>query len=207
MKQSIYQLFYNILDDVSRGSSQEDLIKARKDYSSRVGVLNEEHDEYEAYMCLLNDWFLTRYKLASNQRTPIEDYVENKHLSDEIKQALFGVNYSLFEYIKKSFKGLYVVKDLISANKFTLANDHAELGLLKGDVFIGRSLHYNDMNYLLEGKCNIPYDVRSKVLKQAKKVKKQKEEQLMEDFLLKVESLKIKWIHYGHVQSEKIFLF
>jgi hypothetical protein len=78
---------------------------------------------------------------------------------------------------------------------------------MEGDVFTGRVIKYRGESYLLKGVCILPQGVKSILKKQSKRVRKLNsfEEELR--FLLQLESLKTKAMHYSHIDPAKIFIF
>ena len=53
----------------------------------------------------------------------------------------------------------------------------------------------------------MPREVLSELKKQARKVRKLNSDVAEENFLLELEKLKVKSLHYGHLNFEKIFVF
>lgn len=189
------------------GNHYDTLIEANNLYFSVTGQLNEDDDDYEARMNSFNDWYILQFVSKRNTRTVIKDYLTKYHVDDRLAKSLLNVNNSLFLYDGDSFGGKVILKDILHDKKIVLPKDHPRPAIVKDDIFLGRTLHLDDMSYLLSGVCILPKVVKSILTKQSKKIRKMKDPKKEADFLLKVEFLKTKWKRYGHIEASKIFVF
>jgi hypothetical protein len=182
-----------VLSLYTQGSFFTDLKEAKDKYFSLTGKLDEDKDEFESRMNSFNDWYIFQYR--QNQ------------LDEEISQALLNVNHSLFEFTTSTFGNKIVLKDILHDEKIVLKKDHPTISLMEGDVFTGRVIKYKGEYFLLRGVCTLPQGVKSILKKQSKKVRKLNsfEEEL--NYLLHLESLKTKAMHYSHIDPAKIFIF
>lgn len=183
------------------------LLKAKDEYFSLTGSLNEDDDEYETKMNCFNDWYLSLFKPRGKELTLWQEYAKEKELSDNLFETFSRPNYSLFEFLKFNFKKQVVIKDILHGKKLTLPKDHRPVGLIPGDLFVGRTLEFNGEPYLMHGLCLFPSDVKSVLTKEAKKIRKLSDLKEEEGFLLSLEKLKTKWKSYGHIDINKIFVF
>lgn len=195
-----------VLIQYTQGEHFEELKAAKEKYFSLTGKLDEDRDEFEARMNCFNDWYLFQYKNQEGIKV-IEDYIRNNDLEGELSQAFLNVNHSLFEFSKVNFRKQIVLKDVLHDEKIILIKDHPHIGLVEGDIFIGRVIKYKGEFYLLRGVRTLPTPVKSILKKQSKKVRKLNsfEEEL--NFLLTLENLKTKTTHYAHIDPAKIFVF
>lgn len=184
----------------------KDLKSAKEKYFSITGKLDEDKEEFESRMNCFNDWYIFQYRHDDGSKV-IEEYIRTYQLDEELSQAMLNVNHSLFEFNKMSFRKQIVLKDILHDEKITLAKNHPNISLMEGDVFTGRVIRYQGEYYLLRGICTLPKGVTSILKKQSKKVRKANsfEEELA--FLLQLESLKTKAMHYSHIDPSKIFIF
>jgi hypothetical protein len=184
----------------------KDLKTAKEKYFSITGKLDEDKEEFESRMNCFNDWYIFQYRHEDGSKV-IEDYIRSNSLDEELSQAMLNVNHSLFEFNKVNFRKHIVLKDILHDEKITLAKNHPNISLMEGDVFTGRVIKYKGEYYLLRGICTLPRGVTSILKKQSKKVRKANsfEEEL--NFLLQLESLKTKAMHYSHIDPAKIFIF
>lgn len=190
----------------TQGEFFENLKQAKETYVSLTGKLDEDKDEFESRMNCFNEWYLFQWKDDSGKKI-VEDYIRREQLDEELSRAFLNVNHTLLEYNKISFRNQIILLDLLHDEKIALAKGHKNIGLVEDDLFIGRVLKYKNQNYLLHGVCTLPPSVRSILKKQSKLIRKMNsfEEELK--YLLKLESLKTKSMHYQHIEPGKIFVF
>ncbi len=206
MLETVHHHLDKVLNLYTQGEFFEDLKQAKDTYFSLTGKLDEDKDEFEPRMNCFNDWYIFQYRHQDGSKV-IEDYIRNNELDEELSQALLNVNHSLFEYSKVNFRKQIVLKDVLHDEKVTLVKNHPTISLVEGDVFTGRVIKYKGDHYLMRGVCTLPEGVKSILKKQSKKVRKTNsfEEELK--FLLQLENLKTKSMHYSHIDPSKIFVF
>ena len=202
----IHKEVEKILQKYTKDSYYEDLKKAKELFISKTGKIDEEADEYESRMNSFNDWYLFNYRKEDGTRI-IEDYLQSENIEEDLKEAFIKVNYSLFHFAKINFRKQIVIKDVLHSDKITLKLEESHLGLVEDDLFVGRSIHYKDEFFLLDGLCTIPREVMSVLKKESKKIRKLNNEEEEEVFLLNLERLKTRSLQYGHIDSSKIFTF
>lgn len=171
-----------------------------------TGKIDEEANEYEARMNTFNDWFIFNYKHDGHKRI-IDDYIQDFEIEEELAKSLYNINFSLFQFVKINYKKQIVLKDILHNVKFTLEKDSCNLALLEDDLFMGRLVTFKEENHLLKGVTTLPREVLSPLKKESKKIRKLNSSEAEENFLLTLEKLKVKSLHYGHLNSEKIFVF
>ncbi len=195
-----------MLTTYTQGEYFERLKLAKDTYISLTGKLDEDKDEFESRMSCFNEWYLFQWKDESGKKI-VEDYIRRERLDEELSQAFLNVNHSLLEFSKVNFRRQVVLKDILHDEKVVLVKGHRHIGLVEDDLFISRVIRYKGDSYLLHGVCTLPQSVRSVLKKQSKKVRKMNsfEEELK--FLLSLESLKTKSMHYQHIEPSKIFVF
>jgi hypothetical protein len=203
-------IVHNHLDKVlnlyTQGEFFEDLKEAKDKYFSLTGKFDEDKEEFESRMNCFNDWYIFQYRHHDGSKV-IEDYIRNNELDEELSQSLLNVNHSLFEFSKINFRKQIVLKDVLHDEKITLVKNHPNISLVEGDVFTGRVIKYKGAHYLLRGVCILPQGVKSILKKQSKKVRKTNSFDEELKFLLQLESLKTKAMHYSHIDPSKIFIF
>lgn len=206
MLDTVHNHLDKVLGFYTQGEFFSDLKEAKEKYFTITGKLDEDKDEFESRMNSFNDWYIFQYRQKDGSKV-IEDYIRNNELDPELSQSLLNVNHSLFEYTKTNFKKQIVLKDILHDEKITLVKNHPTISLMQGDIFTGRVIKYGGDHYLLRGICTLPQGVRSILKKQSKKVRKLNsfEEELK--YLLHLESLKTKAMHYAHIDPTKIFIF
>ncbi len=202
----VHEHLDKVLSLYTQGSHFEDLKSAKEKYFSITGKLDEDKDEFESRMNCFNDWYIFDYRHNDGSKV-IEDYIRTGELDVELSQSLLNVNHSLFEFSKINFRKQIVLNDILHDEKIVLVKSHPTISLMEGDVFTGRVIKYKGDYYLLRGVCILPQGVKSILKKQSKKIRKLNsfEEELQ--FLLKLECLKTKAMHYSHIDPSKIFIF
>lgn len=202
----VHEYLDKVLSLYTQGDYFSDLKEAKDSYFSITGKLDEDKDEFESRMNSFNDWYVFQYRQKDGSKV-IEEYIRNHDVEEELSQALLNVNHSLFEFTKTTFGKQVVLSDILHDEKVVLKKDHPTISLVKGDIFIGRVIKYKGENYLLRGICTLPQSVKSTLKKQSKKLRKLNnfDEELR--FLLQLEALKTKAMHYSHIDPAKIFIF
>ena len=207
MHSLLKQHFLKALEIYTQGDHYETLLEAKKEYFTITGQANDDDDDFEARMSSFNEWYVLQFISMRGTRTVISDYLINNPVDDFLAKSLSAVNYSLFEYVGKNFRGYDTLYDMLHDKKMTLPKGESLPSIIKDDLFVGRVLSFEDHNYLMSGLCVIPKDVRGILKKECKKVRKLKNPGEELKFLLRIESFKTKWIRYGHVDATKIFKF
>ncbi len=207
MNQTLKDHFDRALGIYTQGVHYETLLEAKKEYFEITGQANDDDDDFESRMNSFNEWYVLQFVSRRGTRTVISDYLINHPVEDLLAKSLTAVNYSLFEFVGKNWRGLNTLHDMLHDKKIQLPKGEVLPSIIEDDIFVGRVLHYNGQNFLLNGLCVIPKEVRGILKKECKKVRKLKNPHEELKFLLKTESFKTKWIRYGHVDATKIFKY
>lgn len=195
-----------VLSFYTQGEFFPELKEAKEKYFALTGKLDEDKDEFESRMNSFNDWYIFHYRQKDGSKV-IEDYVRNNQLEQDLSQAFLNVNHSLFEFNRTTFGKQILLKDILHDEKIVLKKDHPTIGLMDGDIFTGRIVKYQSQCHLLKGICILPQKVKSALKKQSKKVRKLNNFLDELNFLLQLEALKTKSMHYSHIDPSKIFIF
>lgn len=195
-----------ILKLYTEGDYYELLKKAKTKYIELTGKMDEDASEYEARMNSFNDWFIFNYRRDDTRRV-IDDYIQDHQVDNDLAKSFHNTNYSLFHFVKINFRKQIILKDVLHNEKIVLRKEDCQLALLEDDIFVGRLVAYKNKNYLLRGVCTLPRETLGHLKKQARKIRKLNSTEEEEKFLLTLEKLKIKSLNYGHINSEKIFVF
>ncbi|MBT3982442.1 MAG: hypothetical protein HOE90_13875 [Bacteriovoracaceae bacterium] len=207
MEETVKEQINKIIGEYSSTDYTMSLIKAKDQYFEITGSINDDDDDFESRMNLFNEWYIFNYCPEEETSPFIERYLQKNPIDEIVATGLKMVNYSLFEYVKNSFRGKIVLQDILHGKKVVLENKIGDVGLMPKDIFIGRVLNIKNQNFLLNGLCTLPGEVKSTLSKESKKVRKKADLSEEISFLLILESLKTKWKRYGHVETNKIFVF
>jgi hypothetical protein len=195
-----------MLKTYTQGEYFEYLKAAKEKYISLTGKLDEDIQEYESRMNCFNDWYLFQYKNEQGKKL-VEDYLKRNQLSEEFQESFLSIHHSLFQFEKITSKKQIVLYDFLTEKDVTLSPLQDKIGLVVDDLFIGRSLVFKEESYLLSGVCTIPNSIKSSLTKECKKIKKLNDYEVELKFLLGLENLKTKSMHYSHIEPSKIFVF
>ena len=198
--------FEKIISHFTQESHYEELTKAKNFYFQLTGKVNEDDHEYEARINCFLDWFVFHY-MDTNGKRKIENYLELFPMGEDLALSFLTTSYSLFHYVKNNWSKKIVLQDILHNTKIVLNSAQKSNGIVEDDVFVGRIFTYKEQKILLRGLCIMPQDVLGELKKEAKKIRKLKNFNLETDFLLKLEGLKTKSMHYGHINPVKIFQF
>ncbi|MBP9674587.1 MAG: hypothetical protein KBD63_05785 [Bacteriovoracaceae bacterium] len=207
MQEIIKHYLEDVLKEYTRNEHLESSILAKKYYFDITGTIAEEEPDYEAKMHLFNEWYIFDYVSPRAVGTVMRNYLEQRKIEDDIAMAFLSVNYSLFEYVKNTFKGFVVLHDILHDKKIILTQKAVDVPLVKGDLFVGRVLTYKNEISLLRGIWSMPTLIKKILVKESKRIRKLKDPLKEKEFLLKLELYKTKWMHYRHVLPERIFIF
>lgn len=183
----------------------ETMLEAKNQYFALTGQVFEEDEDYESRMSAFNDWYLLQY--VSENGCPIWNYVEENTVEDNVSKALRTIKHSIYEYHGTNFRKQHVLKDIVHNRKIVLSKRAVIPSLLKNDLFIGRVIETEGEYFTLSGLCLLPGEIKGILVKEGKRVRKFNDQKKEVEFLLQVESLKTKWIRYGHLDAKSIFVF
>lgn len=181
------------------------MLEAKNLYFGLTGQVFEEDEDYESRMSAFNDWYLLQY--VSENGCPIWNYVSENEVDESISKALRTVKHSIYEYVGRNLRKQHVLMDIVHNRKIKLSKRAVIPSLLKNDLFIGRVIETEGEYFTLSGLCLLPGDVKGILKKQGKQVRSLNDQKKEMEFLLLVESLKTKWVRYGHLDAKSIFVF
>ena len=206
MNNTIEQHLEKALAHYSQNRYYDIMLKAKDSYLQLTGSVDDTEQDYENKMNCFNDWYLFQYRLPRQNCTIMENYLQSHSLDEITTLAFRNFCHSLFQYLGKSFRGYFSIKDLWSKKKFIL-NKESPLPLLKNDFFIGRIIPLPDESYLMKGRSLLPADSWPIIKKKMRSVMKSQEIGEKNKFLYELESLNTKYKRYGHIDVAKIFIF
>ncbi len=204
----IFKHLEKALKEYSSGDFYPMVLEAKKEYTILTGQINDDDDDYENRVNAFNDWYVLQYIAPEFQSSVMDEYARRHELPEDLAEAFSKLNHSLFQYGGETYKNIKVVKDhLHKGPKLTLSSEHPTPGLLRGDLFTGRSLDYKGERFLLSGVCILPREMTGKLVRDARKVQKTGSREFETNFLMKLEYFKTKWTRYSHLPPERIFQF
>lgn len=207
MHSDLREHYDNALGKFSNEENYQYLLEAKQEYFELTGKVYEEDYNFENRMNAFHDWYLLQFISKDGRAPAIEIYLRENEIEGELKRAFLEFNYTLMEFRGTGLRGNYILEDLIAGRKVSLAKEHVRLSMIKGEVFTGRLLKFENQWYLMNGLCVLPEEAVGIVKKQAKVIRKKKNYGKENMFLLMTESLNTKWQRYGHVDIKKIFVY
>lgn len=191
------------MEFIASPSQVEKVLAAQRIYQDLTGLIDQDSEDYEFRMHCFYEWLLFHYQSHNDQPA----LIVQRATDTELASAFEKVNYGVFEYLGLNFSKQVVFKDLLHNKKIFLAKDHRPMEMIKGDIFIGRSLVYLQQDYLLYGILLLPLEIKRKLVRELKKVRKLTNGKDVENFLLLLEQLRNRWHHYPHVEANRFFDF
>ncbi|MBL6988383.1 MAG: hypothetical protein ISR65_01320 [Bacteriovoracaceae bacterium] len=195
------------LKEFSTGAYYQVLIEAKQEYTKLTGQINDDDDNYGLRISTFSDWYLLQYRPQNSSSLIISDYLLRNKVAPDLYETFLNVNYSLFSYTGTNYKKQVTLKDILHNKKIILPKDHPQVTLIKGDLFTGRLLEYNDKFHLLNGIYILPQETKGILEKQCRKIRKLKDRSAESVFLYKTEYFATKNKHYGHLQIPQIFIY
>lgn len=206
MHEALRYFIEKVVTFYSKKDYYDQLIDAKEFYFAHTGKALEEDPDYESRMSSFNDWYVLEYKKSEGSNL-IQKYIEEFNPASDLVDAVNSCEQSIYEYKGKGLLGSYALMDLLTKKKVKLSKTHSTPSLVKGDLFIGRVATYGGEVYLFNGLCVLPRQCRRTITKEIKKVVIHNDPALTDRFLLKTEEMKTRWLRYGHVNVERIFVY
>ena len=201
----IQEVLETAIERYSSNHFLDSIKEAKEEYFELAGKILEDDEDYESRMNGFTYWYLTQRE--NNNKVLIEDFLKEKSVEENVEEALLNINHSLFEYNGKGLTGKHKFKDILHNDSLSIAKDKFGYSIVKGDLFVARSVDVESEIYFLDDVSLLPREVRSILVKECKKVRKLNDKTRDLQFLMEVERLKTKWRRYGHVDPKKIFVF
>jgi hypothetical protein len=194
-----------ILKEYGQGEHYDTLKLAYDEFVKLTGKCDSDSPEYEARMNCFNDWYIFNFKIDS-QKSVYTKYFDINGIDSSMAESFHNVNYSIFKVIKVT-RGVIHLSDILHSDNLKVAEDDSSVGLVPEDIFIGRTINFENKNYLLKGVCTLPKESLPELEKTSKHIRKNFLYNIETDLLLNIEKLKLKSLHYRHLNSKQIFNF
>lgn len=188
---------------------ENEVLAAKREFFSDVGVDDKESDRYEQWMNLFFDWYLFSRPISGTTLPPAQfaleiDEFQQLHGDEKrIFTNLAKAEHGLLQFIK--IKGDFVYfKDLLRRRKVKVINNEFVLTLEKGNICDARLIPDEDHFFFTKGFCIHPAEVNRFILKEVKKLKKASE---AEHEALQVDLVRMffKMEQYSHLKFDQIY--
>ena len=200
---TITHLVQTILKEYGQNEHYNTLKGAFDNFTKLTGKCDSDSLDYEARMNCFNDWYIFNFKFDDGKQTFVK-YFDINGIDSEMSKAFHNVNYSIFK-VQKVVKGSIYLYDILHDNSFKVLEKNSSVGLVPEDVFVGRSILFDQRHYLLKGVCTLPRETFSTIDKYCKQFRKKRKYNIETKFVLNLEKLKMKSLNYKHLSADKIF--
>lgn len=193
----------------STPSYEKEVLEAKSEFFSDVGVDDKESDRYEQWMNMFFDWYLFSRPLSGTSLPPAQyaleiDEFQQLHGDEKrIFHNLAKTEHSLLQFIK--VKGEFVwFKDLFRRRKVKVVHNEFVITLEKGNICDARLVPDEDHFFFTNGFCCHPTETNRFILKEVKALKKAEPEQV-ESFQLELTRMFFKLEQYSHLRHDQIY--
>ncbi|MCH2534397.1 MAG: hypothetical protein MK008_08155 [Bdellovibrionales bacterium] len=189
----------------------QEVQSAKLNFFEFAGLMDEASPDFEFKMIQFVEWYLFSRPLKDSGEPPVMHVLQNsdyKIAADEEKyyKNLSQHRHSLFQLLKISKNDLFI-KDLFSDYKLVLRDSDTVMGFNKEELFEARLIPNEDSFVFARAYCFHPPQATKFILKEIKKLKKEKfmDPQKREDLILQLYKMKNKLDQYKHVTIDKIY--
>lgn len=188
---------------------EKEVLSAKQEFFSDVGVDDKESDRYERWMNTFFDWYLFTRPLSGTDLPPARfalEIDEFQQLHGDEKRIFINLSlceHSLLQFIKIKNEYVYF-NDLFRRKKVKVVNNEFVLTLEKGDICDARLIPDDDNYFFSKGFCNHPREVNRFILKEVKRLKKATltEQQAFQVVLIR---MFFKMEQYSHLRLDQIY--
>jgi len=191
---------------------QKEVLEAKAEYFSDVGIDDKENQRYEQWMNLFFEWFLFSRPLNGLSLPPaqfaleIDEFQQIMDGNLELYRKLSNSHHSLFRFVKIKKDGSYFV-NLLTGKKVLVKGSVFAETLPKGAICDLRLVELDSKDlYCTKGFCAHPLDSEKFIKKQIKEYKKKSSKEI-ESLLLSLVRMFFKLEQYGHLESSQVYTF
>ena len=207
----IENYFQPVIEEFTQGKFFSEVQKAREEFFSKTGKINEDDKFFENRMSLFLDWYIFDRKMSGTPHTPMKTfYIRNKDkLSEENLKIYRGMaNHIHSIFTITTFKGNFAQVLDLASQKTYLVNPGSismRLSISIGDIFEGRIFPVDKEWWFTSGFCFHPKEVKKFILDE---IKKSMLGELHEkkELILNLAGMRLKYERYHHIQPEKIYV-
>ena len=184
-----------LVESVTTKEFSEEVIKAKKEYFSKVGEIFEDDKYFENRMVSFTEWYCFDRISEQYQKSPLEHFIDtnmpiwSKQKLDIYTEFLKNIH-SVF-YVNKIKKDEVVIQDMSDSKKFTISMNQSNLIFHKKDIFEARLIPFKEEYYFSGSFCFHPNQIYRKIKKKLKEKSNNQTEKMKFLFLLSSMSLKL----------------
>lgn len=185
IRESINQL----VEEITRSCSQDDIFQAKKDFQKISGEIFEDDKSFESRMGCFLEWYTFDRSSPESSSTPLQRFLQKQAIppeNRELGEAISKGNHGLF--IAKKIKGDYVVvMDIMNDEKYRVLEDQGSILFNSDDLFEGRLIPFKGEYYFTDHFCYHPKPTVGFILSKIKTLKVKEKEALSKEKRLQKE--------------------
>ena len=188
---------------------EEEVLTAKREFFSDVGVDDKESDRYEQWMNLFFDWYLFIRPISGSNLAPsqfaleIDDFQQAHGDEKRLFNNLGRCTPALIQFIKEK-NGYAYFKDLFNRRKIKVVSNEFVITLEKGSICDARIIPDDEIFYFSKGFCVHPIEVNRFILKEVKTLKKSEDHERL-GFQLDLLRMYFKMEQYSHLKLDQVY--
>ena len=180
-----------LVEEITRSHSQDDIFQAKKDFQKISGEIFEDDKSFESRMGSFLEWYTFDRVSPASTLTPLQKYLQrqsippdNRELAEAVSRGIHGL------FIAKKIKNdSVVVVDAIDNEKYKVLEDQGPILFNSDDLFEGRLIPYKGNYYFTDHFCYHPKPTMSFILSKTKELKNKEKDALSKEKRLQKEIL------------------
>lgn len=169
-----------LVEEITRGHSQDDIFQAKKDFQKVSGEIFEDDKSFESRMGCFLEWYTFDRISPVSGMTPLQKYMkiesippENRELAESISRGIHTL------FIAKKIKNDYVVVlDILDNEKYQVLENQGPILFNTEDLFEGRLIPYKGKYYFTDNFCYHPKPTSGFILSKVKNLRANEKEAL-----------------------------
>ncbi len=167
-----------LVEEITRGHSQDDIFQAKKDFQKISGEIFEDDKSFESRMGCFLEWYTFDKVCPESAHTPLQQYLkntsitpENRELAEAISQGMHGL------FIAKKIKNdCVIVIDIMENIKYRILENQGAILFNSDDLFEGRLIPYRGQYYFTDHFCYHPKPTAGYILSKVKSMRASEKE-------------------------------
>ena len=169
-----------LVEEITRGHSQDDIFQAKKDFQKVSGEIFEDDKSFESRMGCFLEWYTFDRISPVSGMTPLKKYMKIESIPPEnweLAEAISKNIHTLF--IAKKIKNDYVVvHDILNNEKYQVLENQGPILFNSEDLFEGRLIPFRGKYYFTDNFCYHPKPTSGFILSKVKHLRANEKEAL-----------------------------
>ena len=178
-----------LIEEITRSHSQDNIFQAKKDYQKISGEIFEDDKSFESRMGCFLEWYTFDRPSPESMLTPLQRYLQRQSIppeNKELAEAISHGNHGLF-IAKKIKNDCVFVVDVMSNEKYQVVEDQGSILFNSDDLFEGRLIPFKGKYYFTDNFCYHPKPTAGFILSKVKDLKAKEKEALTKEKRLQKE--------------------